>query len=255
MVHGERLGKPYAVTPATIPQECPNRPVADACPANGLYGLNLIRAPAVWNVLPGIVNERPTVRTMVLDTGVWATHSDLAPNLVPGLSVDFNNAALVPNPPIESDTAIEPEDPTGLPANHGTHVCGTVFARHNNGPNSPAGVVGNALGFSCGCGLNFPDACITRCVEHARTNRARVINMSFGGSSSARLEANNAFRVQVERFCDSGGLIIMAAGNDGQPVVGTFPNGSPRFDYPQTLVDDLRSKANQTIALGQRSRV
>jgi hypothetical protein len=44
----------------------------------------------------------------------------------------------------------------------------------------------------------------------------------------------------------------MAAGNDGQPVVGTFragnrqgqPAGTPRFDYPQTLVEDLQSKTD-----------
>jgi subtilisin family serine protease len=232
LVHGEGFSVTRAVTPADIPQECFN-PQPDACPAQGLYGLNMIRAPAVWSALRGTVNQNPTVRTMVLDSGVQPTHADLRPNLEPGLSVHFGNAGLTPNPPFDAD-----ED-----SNHGTHVCGTVFAAHNNGRDSAVGIVGNALGISCGCSGDFPDTCVARCVQHARTNRARVINMSFGRGRPERLAADNIWRDQIERFCDQGGLIFVAAGNDALEVPNApLPDGSIGIGYPEAFVQDLRRK-------------
>lgn len=238
MVHGESIGGLLAVKPATIPQECPNRPAANACPADGLYGLNVIRAPQVWNILPGIVNQNPTVRVMVADSGVWTTHADLTRNLVPGLSLNFRNGVPGSLPPTDFDNT---PFGGGLQVNHGTHVSGTVFAAHDNGANSAVGVVGNALGISCG--LDYTESSTARCVEYARNNRVRVINMSFytGNGYIAALEANNVMRQQFELFCDSGGLIIIAAGNFGTTVVRTV-DGGRRFTYPQAFVGDFSSK-------------
>jgi hypothetical protein len=46
-------------------------------------------------------------------------------------------------------------------------VAGTVFARWNNGAGTPVGVVGNALGGSCGCdtGRGLDDFCLNNCIR------------------------------------------------------------------------------------------
>jgi hypothetical protein len=66
-VFGEAVGALLVASPANLPSEC-NGPQPSSCPAD-LYGLNLIRAPAVWNALPGTVNESPSERVMILDSG------------------------------------------------------------------------------------------------------------------------------------------------------------------------------------------
>ena len=50
--------------PAALPAEC-SGPVPNSCPVNTYRALNTIRAPAVWNALPGAVNANPTSGVMV----------------------------------------------------------------------------------------------------------------------------------------------------------------------------------------------
>jgi hypothetical protein len=68
--------------------------------------------------------------------------------------------------------------------------------------------------------------------------------MSFqtGEQYTAALEANNVMRAEFARFCDAGGLIIIAAGNSGIQVVRTVADGSRRFTYPQAFAADFSSR-------------
>jgi subtilisin family serine protease len=130
-VYGFCIDSTFASQPAAVPGECP----ANTCPTQGLWGLNTIRAPAVWASLPGTVNENPTACVMVVDGGVRATHADLAANLVPDLLLT-GYGGVVQQPPAARGPAF---------TSHGTHVSGTVFARWSNGQGTPVGVVGRAL--------------------------------------------------------------------------------------------------------------
>lgn len=87
-----------------------------------LAGLNRIRAPPVWNSLPGVVNANPSSTVMVIDSGINEVHQDLASNLVPALTVTgYTN----PPQPVSSGNAAPPlTDPQG----HGTHVAGQFGA-------------------------------------------------------------------------------------------------------------------------------
>lgn len=100
---------------------------------------------------------------MVVDTGVNEAHDDLTANLVPELTV---TGFEYPPQSIASGNATGPQrDPNG----HGTHVAGTIFARWNNGWGTPVGVVGNALGGSCGCATGadggLDSFCLNNCIR------------------------------------------------------------------------------------------
>jgi subtilisin family serine protease len=163
-VYGQCPVQTFASKPSAVATEC-NNPLPNACPAAGaadLWGLNRIKAPQTWAALPGIVNANPSSTVMVIDSGVNEVHADLAANLVPALTVTAFEYP--PQPVSTGDDSLGPlTDPDG----HGTHVAGTVFARWNNGAGTPVGVVGNALGGSCGCdtGRGLDDFCLNNCIR------------------------------------------------------------------------------------------
>ncbi len=105
---------------------------------------------------------------------------------------------------------------------HGTHVAGTIGAADNN-----IGVVGmapgvdmhivkvfNADGWGYSSDLAFA---AQRCSDAG----ANIISMSLGGGGANSTE-ENAFQA----FTDNGGLVLAAAGNDGNDV-RSFPAGYP----------------------------
>ncbi|MCC2617452.1 S8 family serine peptidase [Aestuariibacter halophilus] len=103
---------------------------------------------------------------------------------------------------------------------HGTHVAGTIGAADNN-----VGVVGMAPGVDMhiikvfnaeGWGYSSDLAYAAQKCTQAGAN---IINMSLGGGGANNTEENafNAFR-------DAGGLVVAAAGNDGNNV-RSYPAG------------------------------
>lgn len=151
------------------------------------WGVNRIDAERAWNVTRGA-----GVRVGVIDTGIDHVHHDLAPNFGGGVS-------FVPG---ESFADVN---------GHGTHVAGTIGARHNG-----SGVIGVAPN----CKLyavkvlnrygrgNY--SWIINGIIWAVRNRMDVINMSLGGSSMSQA---------LKRACDyaynNNVLIVAAAGNSG----------------------------------------
>ncbi|MFT4925806.1 MAG: serine protease [Phenylobacterium sp.] len=103
---------------------------------------------------------------------------------------------------------------------HGTHVAGTVGAVDNG-----VGVVGMAPGVPMhivkvfnadGWGYSSDlAAAADRCTESG----ANIITMSLGGGA-----ANNTEESAFNTFTDNGGLVLAAAGNDGNSV-RSFPAG------------------------------
>ena len=128
----------------------------------------------------------------VMDSGVDATHPDLAPNLLPGRDFVGNDST--------------PTDANG----HGTHVTGTIAAVKDNGQ----GVVGVApstrivpLKVLADDGRGTVSDAI-EAYRYARDNGVKIVNASFGAVGY----------VQAERDAIAGSpntLFVVAAGNDG----------------------------------------
>lgn len=168
-----------AVAPALVP--------TDPAYANS-WALHKIQAPAAWDKANG-----SGVVIAVLDTGVDATHPDLAANLLPGRNIYDNN----------TDTS----DVHG----HGTSVSGAAAAVANNG----TGSVGVAWGAKIlPVRISAPDgyayySTIAQGLTWAADNGARVANVSYGASGSASVQsAANYLR-------GKGGVVVVSAGNNG----------------------------------------
>ncbi len=118
----------------------------------------------------------------------------------------------------DNDSGTGNWDENGGP--HGTHVAGTIGAADNN-----AGVVGMAPGVDMhivkvfnadGWGYSSDLAYAANKCSNAGAN---IISMSLGGGGANSTE-ENAFKA----FTEAGGLVVAAAGNDGNSV-RSYPAG------------------------------
>ena len=105
---------------------------------------------------------------------------------------------------------------------HGTHVAGTIAAEDNN-----IGVVGMAPGVDLhiikvfnadGWGYSSD---LAKAANLCAASGAKIISMSLGGGGANSTE-ENAFQA----FTDNGGLVVAAAGNDGN-TTRSYPAGYP----------------------------
>jgi subtilisin family serine protease len=155
--------------------------------ANWQWELRKIGGPSAWAMTTGASN----IIIAICDTGVDATHPDLATKLVPGWNVYNNNS--------------NSSDVLG----HGTAVAGTAAASGNNSmgvasvawgckimPIRVSDTSGSASFSSIASGLNW-----------AASHGARVANISYivTGSSTVTSAARS--------FQDSGGVVVSSAGN------------------------------------------
>ncbi len=174
------------------------------------WGHDAVNAPEAWSA--GYRGKG--VRVFVLDSGVDAEHSDIAPNLNTALCKSF-----VPG----EHWNIRP----GFYFNHGTHVAGTIAAADNG-----FGIIGVApeaelvavkvLSEYSGSG-SFSG--IIEGIIYAANNDADIINMSIGaaleksgvaGKYSARevAELKNATSRAITYAYQRGTTIITSAGNE-----------------------------------------
>jgi len=186
-------------------------------------GLNL---PAAWDKSTGA-----GINVAVIDTG-YRPHADLSGQILPGY--DFiTSAAIAADGNGRDGDASDPGDSTiagqcggGLPAQddasswHGTHVAGTIAARTNNGV-GVAGVAYGAkvvpvrvLGKCGGYTSDIADAMIWASGgavtgAPANPNKARVLNLSLGGSGACDTTTQNAINSARSR----GAVVVVAAGN------------------------------------------
>jgi subtilisin family serine protease len=147
-------------------------------------------------------NPNAGIKVCVIDSGLDRSNADFVWNNITG-----NN-----------DSGTGNWDENGGP--HGTHVAGTIGAADNG-----FGVIGMAPGVDMhiikvfnadGWGYSSDLAQAANLCSQAGAN---IISMSLGGGGSNSTESN-AF----QSFSDAGGLVIAAAGNDGNNV-RSYPAG------------------------------
>jgi thermitase len=195
-VSGEIAQEPLPESPAIAAAE-PDYYVSalDLIPNDPSYSeqwaLSAIGAPSAWEQMPA---DAPQVTVAVIDSGICASHLDLAGRILDGW--DF----------IESDAV--PQDDFG----HGCSVSGVIAANMNDGLGI-AGVAPNAqimpLRVLNGSGVgSYSD--VAAAIVYAADNGAKVINLSLGGSNpSSTLE--NAVNYAISK----GTVVVAAAGNNG----------------------------------------
>ncbi|HUD72877.1 MAG TPA: S8 family serine peptidase [Dongiaceae bacterium] len=171
-----------------------------------------IDALRAWNVSTG---DRRVI-VAVIDTGLDATHPDLAANLYtnPGEIAD-NGVDDDGNGFVDDvhgwDFANEDNDPFD-DNGHGTHVSGTIGAVGDNG----VGVAGvnwkvsiMPLKFLGAAGFGLTSDAV-EAIDYATVMGARVLSNSYGGGGFA-----NAMVEAIGAGASSGSLFVAAAGNSG----------------------------------------
>jgi thermitase len=181
------------------------------------YGLDKIDAPEGWDAAGlGTFPNSGGALVGIVDTGIRATHEDLAgkvafcaksQGILPILSGSIQEGSCA--------------DDNG----HGSHTSGTITANTNNGK-GVAGVAFNsklavckALGGPLGQGST---ADVANCIVWAHNKGAKVISMSLGGGDSTTL--HNAVQTAWAGGGAGGTVLVAAAGNDGDATVN-YPAG------------------------------
>lgn len=169
------------------------------------WNMQAIRANTAWD---NEIGGGPLMPVAILDTSIDLDHQDLVENILPGidcLAVDSNLNCTSLSPVDQSD-------------GHGTHVAGIVAAALNH-----KGVLGVAPFASIypvrvlddnGSGDSLSAARgIKWAVEHAR-----IINMSFGGSTY-----DGIFAGVVDDAIKNRGAILIAAAGNGATSAPSYP--------------------------------
>ena len=156
-----------------------------------------IDATEAWDVLTSASN----IVVAVLDSGIRATHEDLAANMWVNPNDGGNgfNAFTGTN---------NPADDNG----HGTLVAGVLGAVGNNGKGI-TGVAWQVQMMACKCldsSGNGSDSTVIACIDYAEANGAKIINASFDTSSFSQAVSNAIVTAQV-----AGIIWVASAGNNG----------------------------------------
>lgn len=164
-------------------------------------------------------NANAGMKVCVIDSGLDRSNND------------FNWGAITG----DNDSGTGNWDSHGGP--HGTHVAGTIGAADNN-----VGVVGMAPGVDMHIIKVFNESGwgyssdLAHAAEKCSAAGANIISMSLGGGGANSTE-ENAFKA----FTEAGGLVVAAAGNDGNNV-RSYPAG-----YPSVMMVGAND-ANNNIA-------
>ncbi len=222
-----------------------------------------INAPAAWDLLTG-----DPVVVAVLDSGI-RPHPDLVGKVLPGHDLvsetayanDGNGRDADPTDPGDWVSAADKQaDPASFgqcdTANsswHGTFIAGLIGATSDNASGT-AGVSWGAkilpVRVSGKCGALLSDlldgmrwaAGLSVAGLPTNPNPARVINISFGGSTRC---ASSAYQPVIDEVTRAGALVVVAAGNEAGPptrpadCANVLSVGAVRADGAKTSYSNL----------------
>lgn len=187
-----------------------------------------VDAPEAWDVQ----RDAGGIIVAVIDSGVRATHRDLAANMwrnpgeVAGNRIDEDRNGYYND--IHGMNAIRQSGDSSDDQGHGTHVAGIIGAVGDNS----IGVVGVAHRVQI-MSLKFMNAELygsisdaIECIDYAIAKGARIINASWGGVNDF---ASAALRDAIARARDAGIIFVAASGNDGDnnDTINFFPANYP----------------------------
>lgn len=207
----------------------PNDPIYSQTSGSGSgtmhfnWHLTKINAAAAWNITKGSAS----VKVAIVDNAIYTAHPDLTNKVV----AQYDAADL-------DNNATPPATATGSVAyewSHGTHVAGLVGAQSDNG----IGVASIGFSVSLVAVKVAQDATgsLTAGYEGvtwaSTTGGAKVINMSWGGSTGGTT-AQNVINAAYNQGC----ILVAAAGNDGN-------NGNPTY-YPASYTNVIAVAATNS---------
>ncbi|MDA1976944.1 S8 family peptidase [Bacillus paranthracis] len=157
------------------------------------WGVNVVQAPEMWSVTKG-----EGIKVAVLDTGIDATHPDLAANYKKGMNFTTSNFTDI-------------MDRQG----HGTHCAGIIAGCDNS-----IGIVGVApraelyIAKVLGDDGSGSIEAIVKGIDWAISEQVDVISMSLGSSVDPGPVLHNA----IKRAHEAGIIIVAATGNENTHV-------------------------------------
>ena len=208
------------------------------------WALSRIGAAQAWGKARGA-----GVKVAVIDSGVDLQHEDLTANLLPGVSC----IGSLGDPSRCSGSA---QDDDG----HGTHVAGILAAVTGNGVGI-SGVAPDARiipiraikhlctplpqGERCGAEGRVDDA---RAALHwAVDHGAKVVNLSVADDVVTRSATGSPLRSEVERAWAKGVIVVVAAGNDLDVLMGSGYDGAPLLVVGATTRDDQKASYANSV--------
>jgi subtilisin family serine protease len=203
-----------------IKQLQPQFPAAAGPQAQIPWGVQRVGAPQAWAKTQGA-----GAAVAVIDTGIDATHPDLAGQVVGGINI------------------LDPQHPDNWKDDegHGTHVAGTIAAAGLNG--GYAGVAPKAKLYAVkvldkdGNG-NYSD--VIAGIEWAMDHGVKIANMSLGAD-----EGSDPLHNAVKAALAKGMIIIAAAGNTGGSV--GYPGA-----YPEAVAVGASDKTDKVAPFSSR---
>lgn len=209
------------------------------------WGADMVNAPTAWQ--NGHTGKGVIVA--VLDTGIDYNHEDLKNNI-------WTNTKEIAGNGIDDDSNGYVDDIQGWNFNnnnnnvldnngHGTHVSGTIAAENNG-----IGVTGIAYNSQI-MAIKVLDekgsgsyANIANGIRYAVDNGADVINLSLGSNSG-----NNAIKSAIEYASSKSVIVVMAAGNNGDPT----PSYPARYADKSGIAVGAVDQKNQLTDFSNRS--
>lgn len=215
------------------------------------------RMPTAWDVSTGVpVSGQPYIPVAVLDTGALFGHPDLQGKWLTGFDFvsgvaegnDGDGRDADPSDPgdwvSQADTAQAAFSGCGIEDSswHGTLIAGQIAAATNNalgvaGLNWQARIVPVRIAGKCGaevadivdgmrwaaglpvCRVTASDGSCSQFYP-ANPNPARILNLSFGGSSAC----NTTYQDAIDDIRAVGAVLVAAANNESSPTVGRPAN-------------------------------
>lgn len=172
------------------------------------------------------------VTVATFDSGVLATHPDLADNVIASEAWDSYD-----NEPLDVSSA------AGDTVGHGTHVAGIIAAVANNGQGIagssynaqvlPVKVINDETGRGSSASLIAAYDYLFDEIDSGAVDNVRVVNMSLGGYSDSLND--RALENAIATARDTYGIVTVCAGGNGDQV--SKPNTDPIYpaDFPECV--------------------